>query len=169
VSTKFDAAALHKKLSSPERRSRSAKSKRSLDEKLTKADEQREAVAAKKKERLQLASARVRSVLDAQAERAQALLEASEARIDRAEMQREEHIDGIRTRANNENTKVAEVVFINQIEAQITKTEICERLGEASARRQQRVDQVGSITPRHARSLSCSLARSLARSCQSYL
>jgi hypothetical protein len=123
---------LHDKLSSPDRKKSISPSEalRRYEERLSNAESNRDQSIAERVQKAQIASERVRAREQREALRKATVLTAIEAKQRNVEERRNQFLKSIRSRANNETTKVHEVNLTNALNSEI----IAQRLEEVETR-----------------------------------
>ena len=127
---------LHEKLSSPDRRKTLSPSeaKRKHEARQIAAESNRDRSVNERIQKAMIASERVRLRGEKEAQRLAQAEQALEDRLKDAEKRHFEHIKTIRGKAGNENAKVSEVMFINNLNGEGIAAELQRRLEEAEAR-----------------------------------
>ena len=115
---------LHEKLSSPARKREPQEAFRHHQEKQNKARVRRQMFKEEKAQKLLALNARIEEVI---AHKELLLSERKDMicnKMARAEAKRQEHIDGIRRKAREEDAKLKEIAFINELQAQNTRIDM---------------------------------------------
>lgn len=127
---------LHEKLSSPDRRRALSptEAKRKHEARQIAAESNRDRSVNERIQKAMIASVRVKLRGEKEAKRLAQAEQALEDRLKDAEKRHGEHIKNIKGKAGNENAKVSEVMFINNINGAGIAEELQRRLEEAEAR-----------------------------------
>ena len=127
--------AMHHKLSSPDRRKPSpAEAKKKQEERHDIAARNREALEEARRRRVGEAAARLQQVKDRQEELQMLSSGRLAKKLSESEERHAQHIQAIARKAENENTKVEEVLFINGLTADHIKLTLRCRLNEVEER-----------------------------------
>ena len=135
------AAAIHAKLSSPQRAARPTPKQtwESSRRRLAEADARRTAREAARRERLRRQDRRRQAVLRrAEAERA-GKGAAMIARLEGAAARHSAHVEGLRGKASTLNGRVSEAGFIREVTKEGRRRELSDRMGGSEARREERL------------------------------
>ena len=127
---------LHDKLSSPDRRRAVSPTevKRRQEEKQLLAETNRDRALDEKKQKAMVAWNRVKLRGEKEALRVAEAEQTLENKLKEAERRHEEYIKFIKGKAGNENAKVSEVAFINNINSEGVAEELQQKIGEIEAR-----------------------------------
>ena len=148
---------LHDKLSSPDRRKALSPSEamRRHEARQIAAESNRDMEIEKKIEKASIASTRVKIRGEKEAQRKAQAEKALKDRLENAEKRHDAQLKKIRGTAANENTKVSEVMFINNLNGEVVAEELQRRLKEVEERTlaasQRREERLVSIQSQHQR------------------
>lgn len=127
---------LHAKLSSPDRRRALSptEAKRKHEARQIAAESNRDRSVNERIQKAMIVSVRVKARSEKEAQRLAQAEQALEDKLKDAEKRHGEHIKSIKGKAGNENAKVSEVMFINNLNGEGIAEELQRRLEEAEAR-----------------------------------
>ncbi|XP_039270648.2 S phase cyclin A-associated protein in the endoplasmic reticulum-like isoform X1 [Styela clava] len=135
------AVQMHEKLSSPSRKRTPAESKRKMEEKQRSASLRRQKMVQDKTERIHVLTEKVIEVKNLKDDlisgRRELLQELHVEKLQRAEQQRAMKLMKIVQKAQAEETKVNEILFINELQEQNKRHDVLNRLQEHDARLQE--------------------------------
>ena len=127
---------LHAKLSSPDRRKvlSPTEAMRRHEARQSAANNNRYLELEARREKASIASSRVARVVSNKKREKEQAVEKMEDRLNKAEKRHEEHMRNVKGKAENENAKVSEIMFINNLNDAVIAEELQRRLSEVEAR-----------------------------------
>ncbi|XP_071451801.1 S phase cyclin A-associated protein in the endoplasmic reticulum [Hetaerina americana] len=126
---------LHQKLSSPSRKRSLAETLRRYQAKQAQAEEKRQRLQELKAMKLRELFKKIGEVREAKAQNIEAKREQLEQKLRRAEEKRRRHLQGIVRKAHDEEEKLKEIAFINELEAQNKRHDFMAHCQEQEERR----------------------------------
>jgi len=133
---------LHEKLSSPARKKEPHETFRHYQEKQDKARIRRQMFGEEKANKLALLNQRIIEVLDQRDRLVDERKGMIEDKLKKAEEKRSQHIEGIRRKAHEEEEKLKEIAFINELQAQNARIDMISQVSTADEKCEERLAEI---------------------------